>query len=394
LIVSQVFGLYGLLGGVLSPARILAVVLLIPIFANKFFTRFLKKEQFLMFFLVFTIGYSFVLILIYQSDRSINYLVYLALNLILLFEVVFLSNLLDKPYLTIWKAYLIFISITIPIAIVELMFDLHLSVSYLEADQVRGASSLKKVFASVTFGNYNLYNFILVVSTPILSSFFLSNYSKSSFLKWYTTVVLIVIFVIIVMNGSRAATINYVLSMAAFSWYYFKVKRFNKLFFLRSVLLIIPIIGLAIYYFLNSDISTYLLYRITNSGFEDNLRLQLIMSGLAMTADSYLIGVGPANYEEQLEKMGSTWFIARPHNMFIELLAEMGIFVFVLFVVLLFKIYKNIKYVPIHIKYVLVASLLTMPLNFVINSNYVYNVYMWMYFAALYVLSQTRKVKY
>lgn len=394
LIVFQVFGLYGLMGGILSPARIMAIAVLVPIFSDRLFAKFLINEKFLMFFVVFTLGYAFTLLLFYQSDKSINYLIYATLNLLLLFEIVFLSGFLKNAYFTLWKAVLIFISLSIPIAFVELVYDVHLSVSYLDSNQHRGSLSTQKFFASVTFGNYNLYNFLLVISTPILSSFFLSNSDKSRLIKWYTSVVLIAIFVILVMNGSRAASIGYVISMVFFVWFYFKINRFNKLFFLKVLILMVPLFILGLYYFINSNISTYLLYRFTNSGFEDNVRSTLITSGLTMLTDSYFLGVGPANYEVQLAKLGTSKYILPPHNMFIEVAAELGIFVFAAFIFFLFKIFRNIGYVPLHIKYILIVSLITMPLNFVINSNYVYNIYMWIYFAVLYVLSKARKIDY
>src|SRR5690606_21994397 len=105
--------------------------------------------------------------------------------------------------------------------------------SYLDSDQVVGRLGIQKKFASVTFGNLNLYNFILVISAPILSSFFLGNFTKSWFLKRYTVIVLLATFVIIIMNGSRAAAVSYILSLLLFSWYYFKINSLNKLFFLR-----------------------------------------------------------------------------------------------------------------------------------------------------------------
>ncbi|GEM_PF-3099999 len=385
LIVSQIFGLYG---GALVPSRILAMAFLPFCFLNRFSVRMYKQQSFFIVFLLVSFIYSFLLHLLNQTSVNLNNTIYFLINLLLLIEGVYFSSLIDKPYLTIWRAWLIFISLTIPIALIEIFLDIHLSVSYLSSDQVVGLIGLKKQFASVTFGNYNLYNFILVASMPIIASIFLSEEKISNLMRIYILAILSLMLFVIIVNASRGAIASYALSAFIFLWYFIKRNSFKPLFFLKLSVVILPVLGGIIYYILNADFITYLMYRLSSAGFEDNVREGLFENGLNMLFDSYLLGVGPGNFEVRLAQLGKSARILPPHNMFIELLSEYGIFIFIIFITFLLKIYTRTFKSSGEIKFILLASILTLPINFLINSNYIYVVYMWIYFGTLFSISR------
>lgn len=143
---------------------------------------------------------------------------------------------------------------------------------------------------------------------------------------------------------------------------------------------------------MNNASFSYLKTRIEQKGLEDNSRKEMINIGIDMFVDSKFLGVGAGNFSDTASKMTNNPILV-PHNLFIELLSQYGIVVFFTFLLLLFKIFnpKRVfkkREIP---NYILLGSLLVMPLAFTINSVYLNNPYMWIWLASLYCISSFYK---
>jgi teichuronic acid biosynthesis protein TuaE len=73
-------------------------------------------------------------------------------------------------------------------------------------------------------------------------------------------------------------------------------------------------------------------------------RVALIVNGLRVLLDSHLLGVGPGNAEYHLQRMPGTETVYNPHNWWMEVLVNGGIFVFAGYVIfyagLLFNLFR------------------------------------------------------
>ncbi|MDG2433860.1 O-antigen ligase family protein [Flavobacterium sp.] len=341
-------------------------------------------------FASFTAFYSFLCLFWSKNfEDGFNSSLFLLLNLLTFFEFLFLGYLAKDSYYSIWKGWFFFILLTLPIAYIELIFDKHLSVSFVESQTAIGATGVFKRFASVTFGNYNLYNFILAIGFPVLSSIYFNEKYKRGFLLKYTLVfVLFSTFLIVISNGSRGALLSLLLSLIIFFLYYLKKNIKKTITLLKIIVITMVVISGSVYYIVNSDFFFYILFRLQSKGYEDNTRSDLFVAGFEMLRDSYFFGVGGGNFMDNLNSTSYKGNPLPPHNVFAEIFSQYGIVVFLLFLSILFIIYNKFYNRTIEVKYILVVSLVTMIVNFMIQSSYLLTSYMWIYFGSLYCFSQ------
>lgn len=74
------------------------------------------------------------------------------------------------------------------------------------------------------------------------------------------------------------------------------------------------------------------------------LRLNLALDSLELFIKTYGLGIGPAGFMEYYKKNQGRTYLVNPHNWWLEVLSQYGIFVFVFYVISLIKIYiKLIK---------------------------------------------------
>lgn len=390
LVVLQLFGLYG---GAFQPIRLFSIFLIPLLLFNRFFISGVKKLKFIFLFAFITWLYAFITLLwVKNFDEGLKNVVYLFINLLILIEFIFLAYLAKDVYFSIWKAWFLFILLTIPIAYFELIFDKHLSVSFIESETLIGATGVLKRFASVTFGNYNLYNFILAASLPILMSILIKpNYKISFWLNFFLWFVIMSIFLIIISNGSRGALLSVIFCFLLFIFYLVKKNIKNKVVVLRIFSAVLCFFVVLIYYVFHSNIFFYILFRLQSSGYDDNVRSELFIAGLKMLTETKFFGVGSGNFMDNLNITDYYGNPLPPHNLFVEIFSQYGILVFILFLFFLLKIYGKYKSKVIEVRFILIVSALTLIINFVINSGYLATSYMWIYFASLYSLSRMCK---
>lgn len=382
LIISQFFGLYG---GGFVPARVFTL-LFIPFCFYGHIGKVLKYDMFLVGMIILFLASISVIILSDNVNVKVNEILYSLVNLILLIEIICFSYSIKDVYKIIFSSFLVFILLTIPIAMYEIIFDKHMSVSFLEEKQLVGGLGVNKVFASVSYGNYNQYNFLLAISFPIIASGILKRNFLTKGMRYISILTLSLIALIIIINGSRGAFLSILISLVVFYWQYYRITRLSKIALLKFIFLAIVCCLIVGYFVSNSSIFDYIIYRLTTKGFEDNARAQLISAGFELLVNSNFIGIGPGNFLEFMDKLGYDVRALPPHNMFMEILSQLGILFFLSFLYFLYRIYNKMKIVEPHIKFLLISSLLTLPFNFVINSFYINVVYMWIYFGSLYVL--------
>lgn len=385
IIISQVFGLYG--GALIAP-RVIAI-LLMPFVLLALTKKDLKDVRLMVFIFVLLIFKTFYfLISDFMSFNSNNY-IYLFVNIILVIELIVFSNKIDNLGDVIYNSWLLFLVFTLPIACIEIIFDWHLPVSYLEQGQSIGSSGMAKRFASVSFGNYNQFVFILCLIIPLLLSFFLKEnavkYSKRY--KRYIIVCVIVSLLIILLNGSRGGLIASLISLILLVLFMRKKLLRNKVQLLKFLFLIVISASTGLYFILNSDIMYYILYRLTAVGYEDNTRISLIIAGWDLLVESNFVGIGAGNFMEKLNTLSYNVKELPPHNMIIELCTELGVFFFFLLSIpFCFSLIKGLKSNVLNIRYLVVILVIIFPIIFVINSVYVYLPYMWIGLTSYYLL--------
>lgn len=375
LIVSQIFGLYG---GFLQAPRIIAVLFL-PVLLKNLFKLDRRDNFYFNYFFIYLLFGLISFFYAFDVIEVVKDLSYSLINLVIFAEIVVFSKLIPhSSYRVILRSYVLFIGLTIPIAFVEIFFDLHFSNSKLGENALIGGIGELKRYAAVTYTNYNLYNHILILGMPfVLGMLKLQN---KIFNKIFLGLLILSILYITTINGSRATFV----AMIILLFVYFQFFHFNsrKLFLVSSVLTL-AILSSSYFLFLDGDGFNYLILRLESKGFEDSNRMDLISYGIDMFLNSYGFGVGPGNFESYMERY-SNLSIKVPHNLFIEIISQSGFVVFLFFLNFLFNIYKNITKPN---RLILILSFLSVPMAFIVNSVYLSNPYMWIYFASLFVIS-------
>ncbi|WP_276964952.1 O-antigen ligase family protein [Chryseobacterium sp.] len=378
LIISQIFGLYG---GMLQATRILAILFL-PFLIKDLNKRLIKGKEVLLFFVSFIIYCVLsMLLLTFNNDQSLKELAYALINFIIFVEILNFSRYLSLNKLI--NSWFIFVLISIPIAIIEINFNLHFSNSKFGDDSILGGVGTIRKYAAITFGNYNLYNHLLAISFPFILAKF--KFISSKLFKIFYIVFVLAIVWIVLTNASRGTMLCLLIATIIYIVFY-SSKSISQTIIYTFISVIVSFAGYL--YVMNNTAFSYLKTRIEQKGLEDNSRKEMINVGIDMFIDSKFLGVGAGNFSETANKMTNSNILV-PHNLFIELLSQYGIIVFFTFLLLLFKIFnpKRIfkkREIP---NYILLGSLLVMPLAFTINSVYLSNPYMWIWLASLYCIS-------
>ncbi len=152
----------------------------------------------------------------------------------------------------------------------------------------------------------------------------------------------IVFFAFMVMaTQSRSQFLSLLIAIVVFSNSYFiKQKKFTK--FIIVVLLVLGASSIAGWLVANKDL--YLdLITISASGNEsDSVRINLILNGLKIFANSLFLGVGIGNIEYHMTTPGllNTNNVINIHNWWLEILVSSGIYVFVIYLSYYYKQFK------------------------------------------------------
>jgi teichuronic acid biosynthesis protein TuaE len=203
--------------------------------------------------------------------------------------------------------------ITALIALIELAFDFHLPMSKDEASaQLTYAGvTLERQFASVTFGNLNSYNTVVIFSGPFIVARVLL--AKSSVISWAGFCLLVLI---LIANGSRAGAI--------FAAVLTLVLAFSLANSRLGVCVFVVVLGGLGYVLVASGFGTVSLLRMLSEGVNDPGRVQIISASMKALEKSFLLGIGPGNLQPIL---GSRYGLdlTAPHNVFVEVSSQYGL---------------------------------------------------------------------
>ena len=378
LISLQVFGI---IGDAFQPIRVFVLLLipftLIHFFQNKFDY---KKFWYEFLFFLFWIFYA-ILSLIWVNDifNGLKEITYLCTNFFTLLAILFLSRNAINPKIAIIRGWVIVAIISLPYALFEIFFDIHLPVSTLESGSLIGGTDLIQKYASFTFGNYNGYNVRLLYILPFfLSLLFLNKSTKKSIL---ISIIILLIFFILISNGSRGALVCIFIYLLIFI---FSIKKLKVNHFSLIIILLTPLIAL-VYFF--DQIFFLITLRLNSRGFEDDERSEIALNCFKLLKKYNYLGVGSGNY---LNAMNANFNleISATHNLFLEVLTSYGLIIFFLFFVLLFriiiKIYKTRNSIN---RFILLNFCVAFPFLTLIDSGYLLDSSIWIVISSLIVFS-------
>lgn len=210
-------------------------------------------------------------------------------------------------------------ALTAIIAIPEILFDVHLPLAKTaEAELLLYNQELvERRFASVTFGNLNSFNTVILFSAP----FVIFNALAPGARVLFAWPVMLAMYFLALSNGSRACIFFSLASIAVLTLRALKGR--SVVTWVAIVGAGILLIGPAYQYFEVARL------RVAGEGFEDLGRLSLLIAGWEMLQDSNLFGVGPGNFIPRIESEYDL-VVSSPHNFLLEVGAQYGVFIFAL----------------------------------------------------------------
>jgi hypothetical protein len=378
---------FGNIGGAYQPIRLVAILFSLNVLNRIIKKHISKKQKFVFCFFVFWYAYS-IFSLLWTSDQiqASKELIYYYGHFSLFFLIVFWSEKANDPLRSIIYGWCLFFLLTLPIALIEILTDQHLTYSLLQADTLinpgHGLVAHQK-FASVTFGNYNGYVTALVFTLPFLFANLLSN--KKFKIQCFGWILVFLCFYILLINASRGGIICATIVLIVFMLYY-KKSSFNFKKILAIVIL--TFICFSLYYFFGSIFEQFS-NRLVNrtSIFEDRSRVVLIQRSLQLFYESYFMGTGVGSIIASMLNV-SPLGIVIPHNLFLEILVQYGIFIFGAFLILLIKLFfLSLNASSSSSRFILCSGLLSLLPASVINSGYLLMPVLWVFFASLFVLA-------
>lgn len=387
-IILQIFGI---LGGALIPIRIFIIVcipaMLAFILKNKSVAVKYKYE--IITFFIWIIWGIISLLWVYDVYESLKEIIYLVVHFLGFFLLVFFANRAKSPKDAIVKGWTLLFIFTLPIALIEIFFDLHLPVAYQTESFLMNygnAGVFVRKFASVTYGNLNSYNTILTYIIPFVLSGLIIRDNQSSristLLKW---ILFLSLCYVLIINSSRAALICLFTISFIFSTFYIK----NVFSLIGISLLLISVI--LFISFSNNEFLDIVFMRFDTQGFEDEGRNNMLIYGLDELIKSKFIGVGASNFTPTIEHQYGFLDTVDPHNFFLEVLVQYGIVIFILFIGLFVRIFfKNRKNEVRKYKFIIISSLCIYPILTIIDSSYLYSMSTWLFIASLNVIADKK----
>ena len=383
LIASTMFGIYG---GALTAPRLMTFIL-IPSLLKTLTRSMLKQiEPILLFFVFWFIYMILSLMWTPDRDRGIEELVYYIVHMVYFVEVIVFARNAINPVKTIAFSWLIAFLCTSIIAGWEITTDHHLSVAHQGSERTfrhGGSDVFQQRYASVTFYNYNNYVVYICYCLPFFY-FLLSSareFAQKTLLTIAVITALIFSIVIILYNASRGGIIAYLGLILIFGLFFSRNKKSGRyafailVFFLGYIVLSRP------------DLFDTIRYRLeTRSMFDDSGRITIWKTAFDAFGKTLGLGTGLGGVSDALEEAGSL-VILIPHNMFVELLLEHGIVVFVIFVLFLLRLFVRGWQADKFSKQTIILAFVSFVSTFIISSGYLLLPQTWAYFASLYVFA-------
>lgn len=375
----------GMFGGAYSPPRMLAFA-----FSPFFFSKIsILLNQSTAFFrqLVFgcSVFFAYVLFSMMWTPNQMQggkEIVYYCTHFLLLLEIITFGRFAKAPLFSICFGWAVAVIITAPIAVYEVIYDVHLASSKFQSDVYRnfgGGVIMVRRFAAVTFGGQNGYSLFLVIGTLFSLCGMMISRRISGFL--FFGMVSGFSSLLVVVNASRGAILSIGVEWVIFMLFYFRSTLRYKNF-----LLIAFSVGLITFAVAYSDILfAQIQARMINGKIlYDAPRLSLMREGFGIFLNSGMIGCGIGGIENAYFALSSTATLLAPHNLLLECLVQYGLVGEILLLGLLFNIFRYGVKNPFFVcRFVAYAALLSFPFWSIINSNYLLHPLLWCVFGCL-----------
>lgn len=378
---------FGIIGGAWQVGRILAVVLLPWLIVN-----YGKKGYGYVrnIFKVIAIFYVYMLVsFIWTPDRlaGMKELVYYLVHFILFLELLVFSKAANNPLRSLSRGWMVAVLLCSIVAYWEISTGNHLNISIEHGDTFNtGDLILHRMYASVTFGNYNSYVTFLCFSIPWIM-YVIMDSERALVERILAGTSIVMASLAIVINASRGGVLSIIIMLVVYFLFSEKT-RFKNIVF-------VALIGLFFYVLVQygSSFTEVLSYRTSDqSMLEDDTRIRIWGNALRAFAKSAGFGVGIGGMRAAME-MVSTGGIAAAHNLFLEILLQYGIVIAIVFLVFLWKNFKKSLKVERNRKIVLMMAFISMPVYTIIDSGYLLGVPLYVLLATIYVFANTEHIK-
>jgi len=283
-------------------------------------------------FLCFWFGYA-VLSLAWAPSKNmaIRYLIFLLMGI----SVIFFSTYYFRRKADLQKLYLLWIGIFI--ILLFLGFWEHLTGYHLSVSKLYGETRLMlKFIPTGVFCNQNDYATFLTLSIPF--SIALMRYKKNLWLYICGIGISISAFYLIVITGSRSNILAVLFEVAFILTFILNFRRRVRLvviIVICVILLNVLLPGFLIGFL--SNITEQMESIVTQTKFEYgsvSFRVNLVRNGLSLLYSTAGFGVGAGNAEYYLP--------TNPHNWWLEILINYGIFVFVGYIIFYIGIIQSL----------------------------------------------------
>ena len=318
-----------------------------------------------------------------NTSRGLIYLLRIALNFLAGIEILILTFHARRPLISISYGWLIAFSLTAIIAVWELNTDHHLfNAKIIDIERASEFGTFDRHYACVTFYNPNTYSLFVIMAFPFILYLMQEHLGKIKSLLFYVLVIMILIYIVL-KNGSRGCFISLSIMFITYFLRYIRSNRKGVVFFLTIILLIW-------FDFKGNELFDVIEYRNQTRGLvEDAVRPLLWKSSWDLFLFSYGFGQGCGSMVDVMHNYrGNVTPVDYCHNLFLELLLTGGVLVgFFYLYYILFILKRSIKMKNKSRKIVLLGSLLSLPVYGVVNSQYIYPTFIWVFFVSLYVFA-------
>lgn len=380
----------GNLFGAFQIPRVLAILFLIPC------TRCYPQCKFLIsdmknFALLFLL-YSFLSCLWAPTATSESLLEtgYNVVHMILFFEIIIFSRPAKNAINAIFAGFLVAFLISAVIAFWELTTDNHLYTSKIKEAKAKnlGYEIYMRYFAAVTFYNFNMYTTFLCFTIPFI---FYGITNKNYKLIWRIVSVIAAVssVILVLFNASRGG----LLAIIIVTFVYYQMTFFKRRSMSFYAILFVFLLIFILYYY-GSDILNTLMVRGSVQGAIENEGRLSIWHNAYKVAEQYLfLGCGAGGINNAMEQFAQGG-ITIPHNLFMELFSQYGLFFLCVFVVFVVKILRRSFIIKDNYrKITLYQSMLAFPIICIINSGYLTAPVLWAFMASLYVFANYERIK-
>lgn len=376
---------FGMVGGGAQPVRLFTVALA-PFMIIDAFRRpheglsyYRYEIFFLIFWWLFSLGFIFKAI---DMGESVKHQVFTLIHMLCFWEVLWAANKACNPQRAICFGWIVMLLFTIPIAVWEFTGGHHLPTTIMENQSISfGNFQIERPYAAITFGNLNTYNTIICWALPFLFTQALFPEKKHD--ATFALLTFMPLFLVVILNSSRGAIMAMGALILIYIASYLRVGR-HKRMMLGGVSVAVFILAYYLY-----EMFYFIIGRFTQQGMSDDGRAENIVRGIQAWIDSGMLGIGIGNYAPL---MGRTYhvLIPAPHNLLLEILVVWGIFAFIGFLTMVYRIYWRAKQGTRRNRYFSYFGLICLLLGGVIDSAYWMKASTWLFIAGLYIMADSR----